>query len=150
MNKEEYNIGPIGNYLPQRKPFILVDEIVEADEKKCLTRFNVTADAMMVEDGYLTEGGLIENLAQTCAAHIGFVEIHIRKSTHIRIGLVGALKQCSIRQYPKLGEIITTEVCEEQVFGDMSSYTAIMRLGEEEIARGELQVVLNDMLSERE
>jgi hypothetical protein len=49
-----------------------------------------------------------------------------------------------------LGEIITTEVCEEHVFGDMSSYTAIMRLGEEEIARGELQVVLNDMLSERE
>lgn len=145
MKKEIIKIGPISDYLPQRHPFILVDEIVEADEKMCRTHYDITSDNMMVEEGELTEGGLIENLAQTCAAHIGFVEIHIRKSKKIRIGLVGAVKHCTIMRYPKIGETITTEVQEEQVFGEMSSYSAIMRKGEEVIAKGELQVVLNDM-----
>ncbi len=137
-------ILPINRYLPQQRPFILVDEICVGSEKKCVTKFKVSQDCVTVTDGRLSEGGLLENLAQTCAAHIGFVEIHIRKSDKINIGLVAAVKQCEICRKVYVGETLLTEAEEIFVFDNMSSYNVVAKVNDEVIAKGELQVVLSD------
>ncbi len=141
---ESIKILPIDRYLPQQRPFILVDKICVGSEKKCVTQFVVYDDCVTVSDGELTEGGLLENLAQTCAAHIGFVEIHIRKSNKINIGLVAAVKQCEIHRKVCVGEMLTTEAEEKFVFDNMSSYNVVAKVDDEVIARGEMQVVLSD------
>lgn len=142
---ESIKILPISRYLPQQRPFILVDKICDGSEKKCTTELTVTDEIVTVGDGELLESGLLENLAQTCAAHIGFVEIHIRKSNKINIGLVGAVKQCEIRRRVRVGEKLTTEAEETFVFDNMSSYIVVAKVGAEIIAQGELQVVLSDL-----
>ncbi len=141
---EPIKILPINRYLPQQRPFILVDKICDGSEKKCVTQFTVSGDCVTVVDGELSEGGLLENLAQTCAAHIGFVEIHIRKSNKIKIGLVAAVKQCEIHRKVCVGEMLTTEAEENLVFDNMSSYNVVAKVDDEVIVKGELQVVLSD------
>lgn len=145
------NILPIDKYLPQRRPFIMVDRINDGSDKNCTTTFTVRQDNPLVieKEGEerFSEAGLLENIAQTCASHIGFVEIHIRKNPTIRIGVVGLYKGITINRLPRVGEVLTTHVEETENFGDLSIYRANIQCGGEAIAEGEIRVVLTDKLA---
>jgi predicted hotdog family 3-hydroxylacyl-ACP dehydratase len=55
----------IENYIPQRKPFIMIDNLVNAVPEKFETDFLVLPENIFVENGVLREFALIENIAQT-------------------------------------------------------------------------------------
>ncbi len=135
---------PIEEYLPQKRPFILVDRICEADEYACHSEFSIRKEDMMTRGEALCEAGILENMAQTCAAHIGFVEIHIRKSRNIRIGLVAAVKNCDILRKPLVGETIRTTAEVAQTFGDMSVYHIQTHADGGLIAEADIHVVLQE------
>ncbi len=138
---------PIESYLPQKRPFIMVDKICNANESECCTETSISEENIMVKNGVFIEAGILENIAQTCACHIGFVEIHIRENPIIRIGVVAQIKGLEITRYPQTGEVITTNVKENENFGDVSIYTATISSEGEPIAQGELRVVLTDKIS---
>ncbi len=58
--------------IPQKPPFVLISRLVEVSEKKCRTTFVFGADHVLCDKGRLTAAGLIENMAQTCAAKVGY------------------------------------------------------------------------------
>ena len=58
--------------LPQRPPFIMVDKLTYFDLQSAKTVFTVHADNLFCVEGAMEEAGLVENIAQTCAAHTGF------------------------------------------------------------------------------
>lgn len=59
---------PVENILPQRSPFIMISRITGYEEVGACTELDVTKDNIFVDDGLLSYSGLIENMAQTCAA----------------------------------------------------------------------------------
>ena len=59
--------------LPQREPFVFVDRLVHYDERETVTVFTVPAEHLLVADGYLTAPGVLENMAQSSAARIGYL-----------------------------------------------------------------------------
>lgn len=111
----------ITDILPQKAPFVFVDEVVGYDVSSAVTRFTVTAGHPLVEDGRLTLGGMLENMAQTMAAHAA-----LSCDGTPRVGVIAAVPQMTIHGRPAVGETLTTDVrILESVFGMVLSEAVI-------------------------
>ena len=97
----------------------------------------------MVRENCLSEGGVMENIAQTCATHIGYLSRHLP----IRIGVVASVRNMEINSLPKVGARLETMVEEqgEPIFS-VSIYEAKVFSDGALVAQGEMRVVLTDQI----
>ena len=130
-------------FLPHRAPFLLVDRLLECEQHFCRTDFIVPVEHPMVRENCLSEGGVMENIAQTCATHIGYLSRHLP----IRIGVVASVKNLNILSLPKVGALLETMVEEqgEPIFS-VSIYEAKVFSAGALVAQGEMRVVLTDQI----
>ena len=120
----------IHSLLPQQEPFVMVGCLVHIDEKCFATETLVKAENIFVDDGRLSASGLIENIAQTCAARIGFVNKYILKKG-IQLGFIGAVRNLEISALPRTGQTIRTTVeVVEEVFGMTLAHATVTCDGE--------------------
>lgn len=128
-------------FLPQQAPFLLVDRMLSCEQHLCHTDFPVPMVHPLVKDGVLLEAGVLENIAQSCAAHIGYLSRNIP----VRIGVVASIRNLKIHTFPRVGDVVET-VVEEQ--GDpifsVSIYMAKVMVGDQLVAEGEMRVVLTE------
>ena len=99
----------ITEFIPQRAPFVMIDEILQADDTVSRTQFEIRQGHMFVENGLFTEPGLVENMAQTAAAGTGYKLQQEGKPAPV--GFIGALKNLNVITLPQVGDTIITEVC---------------------------------------
>lgn len=103
----------IKNYLPHRKPMLMVDLILSMDDEQVETIFEIKPDNIFVSDGVFTESGLVENAAQTCSSIVAkdyFVDENNQDKPDVEvIGFISALKSLKILNLPKTGQTITTK-----------------------------------------
>lgn len=130
-------------FLPHRAPFLLVDRLLECEQHFCRTDFTVPVEHPMVRENCLSEGGVMENVAQTCATHIGYLSRHLP----IRIGVVASVRNMEIISLPKVGACLETTVEEqgEPIFS-VSIYVAKVFSEGTLVAQGEMRVVLTDQI----
>ncbi len=129
-------------YIPQRPPFVMVDNIVQADGTVSVTDFTVRDGHLFVEDGKFTEYGLVENMAQTAAAGTGYSLQNAGKQ--VPVGYIGALKALNIIALPQVGDTITTEVSfKTQVLNVHIVQGRVLNNGQE-IANCELKIFLQE------
>lgn len=107
--------------LPQQSPFIMIDCLTKFDEKITETSFEVRNDNIFVENGKLNACALAENIAQTCAARLGYVNKYILKKD-VQIGFIGAIKNLSVVETPSVGDILTTRI---EVLQDIMGVTLV-------------------------
>ena len=62
----------IHELLPQQEPFVLVDRLLWFDDKTTTTTLTICADNLFVENRFLNNCALIENIAQTAAVRLGY------------------------------------------------------------------------------
>ena len=137
----------IGGILPQREPFLLVDRLVRYDDREAETSFTVPAEHLLVEDGHLTASGILENMAQSSAARIGYQCKYILH-VPVRIGFIGAIRKFRVHRLPASGETLTTTIIlREDVFG-ITLTDAVVRVGEEIIAEASLKTALGEKEAE--
>lgn len=128
--------------IPQRPPFVMVDRVVEFDWTRTTTSFLVRDDCLFVEDGMLISDGVVENVAQTCAARMGCISFI--KGERVKLGFIGAVRNMSFSRQPVVGEtLITSITVREEVFG-MTMVDAEVRSGDEVIAKTEMKIALKD------
>lgn len=142
-----FNDIDISEILPQREPFVFVDRLIHYDERETVTAFTVPVEHLLVEDGCLTAPGILENMAQSSAARIGYLckfVLHVP----VRIGYIGAIKKFRVHRLPAVGETLTTTIIfREDVFG-ISLVDAVMRVGEDLIAEASLKTTLGEKEAE--
>lgn len=104
--------------LPQQDPFVMVGHMVAFDGLTTTTETPVTSDCLFVDDeGVLSTEGMIENVAQTCAVHIGYVGKYI-EHRDVVVGVVGAISGLKAYGQPCVGDVlVTTITVEQEVFG---------------------------------
>ena len=138
---------PVSEILPQREPFLFVDRLVQYDERETVTAFTVQAKHLLVEDGHLTASGILENMAQSSAARIGYLckfILHVP----VRIGYIGAIRKFRMYRLPAVGETLTTSILfREDVFG-ITLVDAVVRIGEEIVAEAALKTALGEKEAE--
>ena len=113
----------IHELLPQQEPFVMVGRLTFFDKRRTITETTVKDENLFVSEGMMSASGLIENIAQTCAARIGFVNKYILKKG-IQVGFIGAIRNLTVLGLPKTGETMTTtvDVLEERLWvGERSS-----------------------------
>lgn len=102
--------------IPQREPFIMIDCLTHYDDKVASTRLTVRHENLFVVDKRLIAPGIIENMAQTCAARIGYY--NLISGLPIKIGFIGGISNLSIFRLPEEGEVIDTVIrVSGEVFG---------------------------------
>lgn len=133
----------IHELLPQQEPFVMVGRLMHIDEVLTATATTVKADNIFVENGCLSATGLMENIAQTCAVRIGYVNKYILKRG-IQIGYIGAIRQLQVLRLPEVGETIQTTVAvEEEVFG-MTLANATIANDKGVVATCEMKIAVRD------
>lgn len=102
------NREDILKFIPQRRPIVMVHQLTSADDDSATTRFDIEADNVFIDDGTLAEPGMVENIAQTAAVHIGYQ--CSRKNVPIPIGYIAAIKDLKVKALPLVNSTITTSV----------------------------------------
>lgn len=143
----EFEKIDIHELLPQREPFVMVGKLLHFDMEKTVTGTEVKTDNIFVDDGVFTASGIIENIAQTCAARIGYINKYILKKG-IQLGFIGAIRNMKLHRCPKVGEVIVTSIVTvEEIFG-MTLVRAMVMSGEEVIADSEMKIALSETESQ--
>ena len=133
--------------LPQRPPFIMVDKLTYYDQQSAKTVFTVRGDNLFCVDDVMEEAGLVENIAQTCAAHTGFKQ-HIRKEAcaneKVKIGVIAMIQSLEMKRRPLVGEVLKTSmVIEDELFSITFVRSQVM-IGDEIIATCRMKLFLTD------
>ena len=137
---------PILELLPQRPPFVMVDCLTDYSDTQSTCCLTVRADNVFFEKGCLTAPGLIEHIAQTCAARLGYYNCYVQK-TGVRLGFIGEVKDLNVLRLPREGEMIETTIVVEQEIFDVTLVTAEVRVGAEVIATTRLKIAQGESSS---
>lgn len=133
----------LNELLPQRPPFVMIDRLLSSDAVYSVTELEVRDDNIFVEDERLTASGLIENIAQTCAARIGY--INLNNGSTVKIGVIGSISNLTVTRTPKVGERLTTTIqLLEEMFNVTMVHASIM-IGDEEIVSANMKIALTDI-----
>ena len=131
---------PVTELLPQRPPFVMIDCLTGFSETTTETCLTVRDDNVLVQDGRLSVYGLVENIAQTCAARLGYASYILHKP--VRIGFIGAVRGCKIKRLPLVGEMLETRIeVKEEIFG-LTLVDAEVRLDGVTIAETQMKIAL--------
>lgn len=91
-------------FIPQQPPIVMIDNILVCEEERFVTNFLIRFDNVFVENGRMRESGLMENIAQTCAARVGFCAADQK----VPRGVIGGISRFELQQLPNVGETLTT------------------------------------------
>lgn len=134
---------PLLKLLPQKPPFVMIDKLVSSDGICSVSELEIREDNVFFDKGCLLASGLVENMAQTCAASVGIKKI--AAGGNVALGVIGAVTNFDIIRLPQKGEKITTTVkFLEEVF-QMSMFDAVIRCGETELAKATIKTALIDV-----
>src|SRR5882724_8701162 len=93
------------NYIPQRDPFIAIHDILQATDEFAETQYEVLPDSIFVTNNLFREPGLIENIAQTAAAQMGYA--CKKKGLPVPLGYIASIKNLNVHSLPPIGAVLT-------------------------------------------
>lgn len=124
--------------IPQKPPFVLISALLEVSEGHSVTSFVFDQNHVLCEDGKLTTGGVMENIAQTAAAKTGYQSF--MKGKKVPIGFIGDVRDFTCTRLPKIGEELTTEIRISNKIFDVTLITGTVKLNGEQIASCKMKI----------
>jgi hypothetical protein len=130
----------------------MVDRLLHHSAAITVGCLKITPDNIFVEDGMLTEAGLIESVAQTCAARMGYINLmqqaYSGGSEKPKLGFIGAIKNFAIEKCPRVNDEITIAIeVVSEVFSILLIQARVNRKGVP-LASGEMKISLTDIDSQ--
>lgn len=129
-------------FIPQREPFVMIDELTACDEQSAKTILHVRENNLFVNKGVLTEPALVENIAQTAAARIGY--ICSRENRPVPIGYIAAVQNLKIEQLPVIGDTVETEISIKNQVLNVTIIAGHSRIGDKLVASCEMKIFISD------
>lgn len=133
----------IYDIIPQRPPMVMIDCLLSCNQVVTSTSFEVRPDNIFVEEGHLAAEGILENIAQTCAARMGY--FNLISETSVKLGFIGAVKNFEVSELPAVGDTLVTTVNVEQEVFNVTLVNASVRSGDREIASTTMKIALSDI-----
>lgn len=133
MCKQELNtITDIASLIPQRTPIMMLDSFCCIDDKSCSSSLTLQENIFMKEDGTIAQEGLLEHIAQSAAAWIGYRRIQAGKS--VALGFIGDIRKCTyLASMPKKGDVLQTHINIVSDFGEIIMISATTMVNNQEI-----------------
>jgi 3-hydroxyacyl-[acyl-carrier-protein] dehydratase len=127
-------------YLPHRPPFLMIDELVSATNEKFESELLISEDNLLVEDGFFQESGMMENIAQTCAAGFGYV--NSAAGGEPEVGFIGAISKLEVFELPPVNSVITTTVIPTHQLGNIFLVKGLNSLEGRKLLECEMKIVV--------
>ena len=124
--------------IPQKPPFVLISTLLDVNEKTCTTDFSFDHTHVLFHNGHMTAAGLMENIAQTAAAKMGFE--YFLQNKPIPIGFIGDVRDFQFTQLPVMGDILVTEITIDTKVFDITIISGRVRLGDQTIASCKMKI----------
>lgn len=145
MTKTQLETIDVLTLLPQRPPFVMIDRLIHFDEVVTTTQLEIRPDNLFMEaDGLLNNCALVENIAQTCAARMGYINQYIYKE-RVRLGFIGSIKNLQVLRPAREGEVLTTSIEVVQEVLQLTLVNATVKVGDETIVTAEMKIALSDI-----
>jgi predicted hotdog family 3-hydroxylacyl-ACP dehydratase len=128
--------------IPQRKPFVMIDALLYSDEKVTRTCFQVRQENIFVVNGLFREAGLLENIAQTAAAGVGYMIQKEKKPAPM--GYIGAVKNFEVFELPGINEELETEITVTNQIFDITVITGTVICNQKIIAQCEMKIFITN------
>ena len=139
----------IEQLIPQRKPFVMVDEFEDAEAPttadsltgaSCTTSLTVRKDNyFMLPGDEMSTSGLIEHIAQSASALAGHVATQ-QGAVRPPVGMIAEVKHFVCQRRPRLHELITTTVTMGFSFGSMTLCHGTSSIGDNTICEVDLKI----------
>lgn len=113
----------ITSLIPQRPPILMVDRFSYEDDSLCHSELTLKEDNMFLHNGSMVPEGLLEHIAQTAAAHIGYR----RKMAgeEVNLGFIGDIKRCTMgKRMPTVGQTVMTTMRVVSQVGNITMVSA--------------------------
>ena len=128
--------------IPQRHPMVMVDRLIECEEKYALSGLKIKADNIFCVGGTFSEPGVIEHIAQTAALQNGYLAQQNREP--VKVGFIGAVKKFKLNRLPSAQEVLQTRIENTHSFENISIVRATVQVNQEIIAETELSIFIQD------
>ena len=128
------------SYLPHRQPFVMIDNLVSVNEEIFESQFLVREDSLLVEDGLFQACGLMENIAQTCAAGFGFLDRS--ENEEPKMGFIGAISKLEVFELPPVNSVIITTVIPTHQLGNIFLVKGLNSLEGRKLLECEMKIVV--------
>lgn len=126
--------------IPQRPPIVMVDSFFGIEEDRSYSGLTVTADNIFCEAGKLQETGLIEHIAQSAAARIGY--LYTQRGEEVPLGFIGSVDKLKVYSLPEIGMKLFTEITVVQEVFDITLIAAQVKAGEELMAECRMKIFI--------
>lgn len=133
----------IHTLLPQQEPFVMIGKLTHYDSKLTITQTTLRADNLLMNGDTFSGAGMVENIAQTCAARIGYHNKYVLQQG-VQIGVIGEVKKLQILCHPKAGDVITTKVEELMQLMGMTLASAVIERDGEVMATAQIKIAIRD------
>ena len=131
----------IHTLLPQQEPMVMIGQLMHFDMQRTVTRTTIAHDNIFVDaNGRFSPSGIIENIAQTCAVRIGYINRYINHRG-IQIGFIGSISHLSISELPAAGQTIVD--IGEEIFGMILAHATVVA-DEQVIAETDIKIAVRD------
>lgn len=131
---------PALELIPQRDPIVLVDYLLECSETTTICEYAIRSNTLFLQNDRMPATALIENIAQTCAARVGYLN---RKGGN-NTGVIGGIKNFEIFREPLVGERLQTEIKVIAVIGAAVVADACIYANDELVASSNIKVFVRD------
>ncbi|MGN1220333.1 MAG: pseudouridylate synthase, partial [Candidatus Cryptobacteroides sp.] len=123
------------------------DKLTHFEMTTSTTELTVNESNIFVDNGRFSPSGMMENMAQTCAARLGFYNKYILKK-EVQVGFIGAVRNYVIEEMAPVGSTISTTVdIIEEVFGMTLAQASVKCCGKI-IATAEIKLSVRNLEKE--
>lgn len=129
----------IQSYIPQRPPFVMIDNLIEANDDRFESDFCIESGNIFLENGILREFALIENIAQTSTVGL-FITNHLSQQEKVD-GFIGGISKLTVFDLPREFDTIRTIVKPKAHLGGMYLLSAENFSGEKKLLECDIKLV---------
>lgn len=133
---------PLEKILPQRPPFVLISSMNDYSPTSASTVFTVPENHVLVENGMLSEAGVLENMAQTAAAQLGYTAY--LNGVVAPLGFIAAVRNFEVTAFPRAGQNIETKMTYLNIVLNIQVVYTEVFLNEQKIASAELKIFIQE------
>lgn len=101
-------VKELGKLIPHQEPMIMIDSLLSYDDTSTVTGFTIREGNIFLEENIFSSYGMIENVAQTAAAGLGYY--YYINNLEVPVGFIGAVSKMHITDYASVGDKLTTQV----------------------------------------
>lgn len=127
--------------IPQRSPIVMIDKFYGIEDNISYSGLTINKDNLFFDNDHFSEAGIVEHIAQSAAARIGY--LCQQQQIPVPIGFIGSVDKMKFHALPVNGDELKTEITVMQEVDVITLISAIVKVKETVIAECRMKIFIN-------